>query len=95
MEKLVKYALIAMTAIVVAMLVLMYVGYTAFGQSIFETRYLRVMEDQARQLGIAIGHPIELGIEGEYVGFGLAGAVSGFVIGYLIPSVFGAKKEIV
>ena len=94
MEKLVKYSLITMTAVVVAMLVIMYVGYTLFGPGIFETRYLTVMEDQARQLGITLGHPVELGIEGEYIGFGFAGVVAGFVIGYLIPSVFNGKKEI-
>jgi hypothetical protein len=93
MEKLVKYALLTMTAIVVAMLITMYVGYTLFGPGVLETRYLTVMEDQAKQLGITIGHPIELGIEGEYIGFGLAGVISGFAIGYLIPSVFGGKKE--
>jgi hypothetical protein len=94
MEKLVKYSLITMTAVVVAMLVIMYVGYTVFGPSIFETRYLTVIEDQARALGITVGHPIELGMEGEYIGFGLAGVVAGFVIGYLIPSVFNGKQEI-
>ena len=94
MGKLVKYALVTMTAIVVAMLIIMYVGYTVFGPGIFETRYLTVIEDYAKELGLTIGHPIELGIEGEYIGFGLAGVISGFVIGYLLPSVFDGKKEI-
>jgi len=36
-----------------------------------------------------------LGQTGEYIGFGFAGVVAGFIIGYLIPSVFyneGEKK---
>jgi hypothetical protein len=93
MDKFTKYALILMTAIVVAMLISTYLGYLAFGSSIFETRYLTVIEDQARQLGVTIGHPIELGQEGEYIGFTLAGVVAGFIIGYLIPSVFGKEAN--
>jgi hypothetical protein len=93
MDKFTKYALLTMTAIVVVMLITTYVGYTLFGSGVFQTRYLTVIEDQARQLGLTIGHPIELGMEGEYIGFGLAGVAAGFVIGYLIPSVFDGKKE--
>ncbi len=76
MDKFTKYALILMMAIVVAMLVSTYVGYMVFGSSIFDTRYLTVIEDSAKQLGVAVGHPIELGIEGEFIGFTLAGAYS-------------------
>ena len=93
MDKFIKYALLTMTAIVVAMLISTYVGYMIFGSSIFETRYLTVIEDQAKQIGVTIGHPIELGVEGEYVGFTLAGVIAGFIIGYLIPTVFGPTKE--
>jgi hypothetical protein len=93
MDTFTKYALILMTAIVAAMIVSTYVGYIVFGSSIFETRYLTVIEDSARQLGVTIGHPIELGIEGEFIGFTLAGVISGFIIGYLIPSVFGQKEK--
>ena len=93
MDKFTKYALITMTAIVVAMLISTYVGYALFGPSIFETRYLTVIEDQARQFGRTFGWVVELGITGEYVGFGLAGVVAGFIIGYLIPSVFSNEGE--
>jgi hypothetical protein len=92
MDKFTKYALILMTAIVALMLVSTYVGYITFGSSIFQTRYLTVIEDQAKQLGLAFGHPIELGIEGEYIGFTIAGIISGLIIGYLIPSVFSTKE---
>ena len=93
MDNFTKYVLIIMTLIVAVMVVSTYVGYITFGDSIFETRYLTVIEDQARQLGLAFGHPIELGPEGEYIGFTLAGVIAGFIIGYLIPSVFGQKEK--
>jgi hypothetical protein len=91
-DKFTKYALTTMIAIVAVMMVSTYVGYLIFGSSIFETRYLTVIEDQARQFGLAFGHIIELGETGEYVGFTLAGVVAGFVIGYLMPSVFEHKE---
>ena len=93
MDKFTKYALITMTGIVAVMIVSTYVGYITFGESIFETRYLTVIEDSAKQLGLAVGHPIELGIEGEFIGFTLAGVIAGFVMGYLIPSVFSQKEK--
>jgi len=91
-DKFTKYALTTMIAIVAVMMVSTYVGYLIFGSSIFETRYLTVIEDQARQFGLAFGHIIDLGETGEYVGFTLAGVVAGFVIGYLMPSVFEHKE---
>jgi hypothetical protein len=30
-----------------------------------------------------------LGEMGEYIGFGMAGVVGGFIVGYIIPSIFG------
>ena len=93
MDRFTKYAFLTMMAIVVAMLITTYVGYTVFGPGIFQTRYLTVIEDQAKQLGLTIGHPVNLGVEGEYVGFTFAGVIAGLIIGYLIPSVFDGKKE--
>jgi cobalt/nickel transport system permease protein len=92
-DKFTKYALITMFAIVAGMLISTYVGYSIYGNSIFETRYITVIEEQARNLGLVFGHVIELAETGEYVGFALAGIISGFVIGYLLPSVFGRKRE--
>ena len=93
LDKFNKYALVTMLAIVAGMLVSTYVGYSIYGSSIFETRYITVIEDQARNLGLVFGHVIELGIVGEYVGFTAAGAVAGLVIGYLLPSVFGLRRD--
>jgi len=92
MDKFTKYALLTMSAIVLAMLISTYVGFLIFGSSIFGTRYLTVIEDEAKQFGLTVGHPIELGVTGEYVGFTLAGVVAGFIIGYLIPTVFWGHK---
>ena len=93
LDKFNKYALVTMLAIVAGMLVSTYFGYSIYGSSIFETRYITVIEDQARNLGLVFGHVIELGIVGEYVGFTAAGAVAGLVIGYLLPSVFGLRRN--
>ena len=92
-DRFTKYALLTMTTIVAVLMVCTYVGYLVFGSSIFETAYLTVIEDQARQFGLTFGHVIELGETGEYVGFTLAGIIAGFVIGYLIPLVFYQKEE--
>ena len=92
-DRFTKYALLTMFAIVAVLMVCTYVGYVIFGSSIFETKYLTVIEDQAKQLGLTFGHVIELGETGEYVGFTLAGVIAGFVIGYLIPSVFYQKED--
>ncbi len=93
LDKFTKYALITMFAIVAGMLISTYVGFSIYGNSIFETRYITVIEDQAKNLGLIFGHVVELGEAGEYVGFTIAGIISGFVIGYLLPSVFGRKRE--
>jgi len=93
LDKFTKYALITMFALVAGMFISTYIGFSIYGNSIFETRYITVIEDQARNLGLVFGHVIELGEIGEYMGFTIAGIVSGFVIGYLLPSVFGRKRE--
>ena len=93
MDKFTKYALITMFAVVAGIMLSTYVGFLVFGPSIFETRYIVLIEEQAKSLGLVFGHVVELGETGEYVGFTIAGAVSGFIIGYLIPSVFGARRE--
>ncbi len=92
-DKFTKYVLITMCAIVTGMLVSTYIGYFIYGSSIFETRYITVIEDQARALGLAFGHVVELGVMGEYVGFAVAGCAAGLAIGYLFPSVFNNSRR--
>jgi hypothetical protein len=92
MDRFTKYALITMIAAVAVIIVSTYVGVFVFGGSM-ETMYITVIEDQAKKLGLLFGHVIELGEEGEYIGFFIAGAVSGLIIGYLIPSVFGQSSR--
>jgi hypothetical protein len=93
LDKFAKYALAIMATIVAVLIISTYIGYQIFGPSILETKYLTVIEDQARQFGLTFGHVIELGEMGEYIGFTIAGVVSGFAIGYLFPSVFESKEE--
>ena len=87
MDKFTKYAVMVMVAAVVAIVVSSYIGVFVFGGNM-ESRYIAMIEEQAEKLGLLFGHVIELSVEGEYVGFFIAGAVGGSIIGYLIPSVF-------
>jgi ABC-type cobalt transport system substrate-binding protein len=91
MDRSTKYALLVMVMAVALMLLSTYLGVYLFGGDM-ETKYAKVIEDEAERLGVKYGHLIELGEEGEYVAFSIAGAVSGFIIGYLIPSIFGTRR---
>jgi hypothetical protein len=91
MDKFTKYALLVMMMAVALMLLSTYLGVYLFGGDM-ETKYLKVIEDEAERLGVKYCHLIELGEEGEYVAFSIAGAVSGFIIGYLMPSIFRTRR---
>lgn len=86
MDKFTKYSLLLMTMIVVAMIISTYVGVFVFGGDM-ETAYISIMEEAAKDLGLSYGYLIELDEISEYIAFTIAGAVSGFIIGYLIPTV--------
>jgi hypothetical protein len=58
-----------------------------------ETKYVTIIEEEAESQGLNFGHVIELGETGEYIGFTVAGAICGFIAGYLIPSVFEKKER--
>ncbi len=92
MDKFTKYALIIMVAAVAAMIIATYVGVHLYGGNM-ETKYIAVMEEEAEALGLNFGHLVELGETGEYIGFSVAGAICGFIIGYIIPSVFEKEKQ--
>jgi ABC-type cobalt transport system substrate-binding protein len=91
MDRFTKYALLVMVMAVALMLLSTYLGVYLFGGTM-ETKYVKVIEDEAERLGVKYSHLIELRGEGEYVAFSIAGAVSGFIIGYLIPSIFGTRR---
>lgn len=91
MDKFTKYAFLVMVVIVVAMVISTYIGIFVVGGSM-ETTYISIMEEAAKELGLSYGHLIELDEVGEYIAFTIAGAVSGFVVGYLIPVVFEKPK---
>lgn len=91
MDKFTKYALLLMTASVAAMIIATYIGVFIFGGKM-ETKYVSIIEGEAENMGLSFGHLVELGEEGEYVGFAAAGAISGFIIGYLIPPIFENQK---
>mgnify|MGYP001773050514 CR=1 FL=1 len=85
MDRFTKYVLVIMVVGVLGMIIATYVGVFVYGGNM-ETKYVSVIEEHAEQLGIEYHHLIELGEEGEYVAFTIAGAVAGFIIGYLLPS---------
>ena len=90
MDRFTKYALAVMIAAVAVIIVSTYVGVFVFGGGM-ETKYIVIIEEQAEDLGLQSSHIVELDEVGEYIGFTIAGAVSGLIIGYLIPSVFEQK----
>lgn len=92
MDKFTKYVLIVMVVAVLGMVAATYIGVFVFGGNM-ETKYVTIIEEHAEELGLSFWHPVELGEEGEYIAFTLAGAAAGFVIGYLIPPLFEKPKS--
>lgn len=80
-----------MVMIVAAMIAATYIGVFIVGGDM-ETAYISMIEEEAEKLGLSFGHPIELDEAGEYIGFTVAGAISGFIIGYMIPVIFEKPK---
>lgn len=82
MEKFTKNSFLIMIGLTSAMIASTYI---AGGD--METKYMQIMEEEARLLNLKPEHLVELGETGEYVGFAVAGAVSGFAVGYLWTSI--------
>jgi hypothetical protein len=85
MDKLYKYATITMVSIVIACVVMGYIGYQVGGNA--------ATDDQADQQagGGTSYNPfiiqnLGLGDTNEYIGFFAAGAVGGFLVGYIFPT---------
>ncbi|MGB9854210.1 MAG: hypothetical protein ACPLRY_05330 [Candidatus Bathyarchaeales archaeon] len=92
MDRFTKYALLIMAIAVAAMVIATYVGVYVYGGNM-ETKYVTMIEEEAEALGLNFGHLVELGETGEYIGFTVAGGLCGFIIGYIIPSVFEKEKQ--
>ncbi|MCS7095778.1 MAG: hypothetical protein N3F10_02855 [Candidatus Bathyarchaeota archaeon] len=92
MDKFTKYVLLIMAVSIFGMVAATYIGVFVFGGDM-ETKYITMIEEHAEELGVSFWHPVELSEEGEYLAFTLAGAVAGFVIGYLIPPLFEKPKS--
>lgn len=92
MDKFTKYALLIMVMAVAVMIVATYVGVYVYGGNM-ETKYITMIEEAAEKLGLNFGHLVELGETGEYIGFSVAGALCGFIIGYIMPSVFEKEEQ--
>ena len=92
MDRFTKYALLTMTVIVVVMLVSAYVGTAVLGQEMGGTD--ATVNEKAGEsepiLPFTIG---PLGEMGEYLGFGMAGVVGGFIVGYVAPSIFDKNSD--
>ncbi len=89
MDKFTKYALITMVLMVAIMTASAYVGYMVGGNAATDD----VVNDMAGGgSGPVSPFTVEVfGEMGEYVGFFVASAVGGFVVGYLVPSVFNTN----
>lgn len=87
MDRFTKYALVIMFAAVGFIILSTYIGVFVFGGDM-ATKYIVIMEEQAEEENLPVSHVIELDELGEYIGFTIAGAVGGLIVGYLIPSIF-------
>jgi ABC-type cobalt transport system substrate-binding protein len=92
MDKFTKYALLTMIVIVSIMMISAYVGTVILGSGMEGT-------DATVNQMAGEGEPVlpftiaPFGEVGEYIGFGMAGVVGGFIVGYIIPSVFGKNPS--
>lgn len=80
-----------MTVIVAVMMVLAYVGTAVLGQEMGGTD-ATVNENAGESepiLPFTIG---PLGEMGEYIGFGMAGVIGGFIVGYFVPVIFNKNE---
>jgi hypothetical protein len=92
MERFTKNAIILMIGLVVFMVTGTYIGAVAL-KGDMETKYAKVMEEEAEAAHLSLTNLVELNEAGEYIGFTIAGAMSGLAVGYLWPTVFGQKRR--
>jgi hypothetical protein len=88
MDKFTKYVLIGLAVALLVMTVSAYVGFMIGGNA--------ATDDIVNDLGgggtVYSPFTVEaLGEYGEYIGFFVVGSVGGFIVGYILPSVFNGK----
>jgi hypothetical protein len=84
MDRFTKYALITMVFIVAIMAVSAYVGFIVGGNVATDDKVNNLAGGGTAYSPLDIA---KLGLTGEYIGFFIAGAVGGFIVGYILPSV--------
>jgi hypothetical protein len=90
MDKFTKYVLIALAVTLAVMTVSAYFGYMVGGNAATDD----IVNDAGGGGTTYSPFTVEaLGENGEYIGFFAVGCVGGFIVGYLMPSVFYNKTE--
>jgi hypothetical protein len=88
MDKFTKYVLIALAVALLVMTVSAYVGFMIGGNAATDD----IVNDLGGGGSTYSPFTVEaLGEYGEYIGFFTVGAVGGFIVGYILPSVFNGK----
>jgi hypothetical protein len=83
-DKFTKYALITMVLIVAIMTVSAYVGFIVGGNVATDDKVNNMAGGGTAYSPLDIA---KLGLTGEYLGFFIAGAVGGFIVGYIFPTI--------
>jgi len=91
MDKFEQNTMITLTVIVLALLAFAYIGYIVGGNQATDD----LVNSKASGTEESVYYnPFTVepwGDNGEYVGFFAAGCLGGFVVGYLLPTVFGSN----
>jgi hypothetical protein len=91
MDRFTKYALITLVLIVSIMTISAYIGFIVGGNAATDDK----VNDMAGGGSTYSPFTIEpFGEVGEYIGFFIAGATGGFIVGYLVPSIFNNKAAV-
>lgn len=90
MDRFEKYALLTLVLIVSIATIAGYIGFQVGGNA--------ATDDTVDQMagGGSIYSPFTIepfGETGEYIGFFIAGSVGGFIVGYIVPSIFNSPAS--
>jgi hypothetical protein len=93
MDRLYKYAMITMVAIVFVCVVMGYIGYQVGGNAATDDQ----VDEQAgggTSYNPFIIQNLGFGDTNEYIGFFAAGAVGGFLVGYIFPTFIAKSAKV-